>query len=150
LIIAAAPGTLYFPPAFSRGNSPELFVDSNDIENATYIWKIPTCWEDIRGARIDEKHEMDWSAVIINRSGGGGIQMNVPGKPSINDRLHSEHEGSRCWSLHDFPAVSSLSPLNFRWYDLLGLLQDIGPSNVLKYLANTEVLPKFRLVSPVA
>jgi hypothetical protein len=90
---------------------------------------------------------MDWSDMIIDRSGEGGVQTNMVEKPSTDDQLHSEHEGSKCGGLHNSPTVSSPSPSNFRWYDLLETLQVIGPSNVLKYLSNTEVLQNVRRVS---
>lgn len=119
----------------------------DDIENATYIERKPTSWDDIRKARRDEVHEMDWSDMIIDRSGEGAVQRNMVAKQSTDDQLYSEHEGSMCWGLHDSPTVSSPSTSNFRWYDLLGTLQVIGPSKVLKYLTNTEVLQTVRRVS---
>lgn len=85
--------------------------------------------------------------MIIDRSGKGAVQTNMVEKQSTDDQLHSEHEGSMCWGLHDSPTVSSPSTSNFRWYDLLETLQVIGPSNVLKYLSNTEVLQNVRRVS---
>jgi hypothetical protein len=98
-------------------------------------------------ARINEKWEPEWRALIIDQSGTGQVASTVEEPPSpINDQIHSEKYGSMYWGRHD--VVTSPCPSNFQWFDsLFELLQRVGASKVLEYLRNNEVLQTFSLVS---
>jgi hypothetical protein len=143
-LIAATPsGTLYSPPAFLRGDIPDPFEELNVIENVTDIWEIPPSWEELRRTGIDEEPEMDWSAEIIDRSRGYGIQTNLVEDPSIIDQLRSDHEGSIRREFDDSLGISSPSSSDFRWYDLFGHRQDIDPPTP----SITSPTPRYRKIS---